>query len=976
MYKPLIVLIALILMLSFSFADLTTNLEAYYSMDETSGTTMIDDTGTINGTLIGGLPTTSNGLIDRGYGVFSNGKYAQISPPASMQFSDSTSFSVCSWLKGTLTHYEGIEKVVDACGVLTWQLIPAANGYTKFRMTRDCGGSNTITSSVAATTTDWYMVCSTYDGSTKAMILYQDGVNRGSTTFGTTASASSGVIQIGRNPRFGDYYDGYYDEVGIWSRVLTPTEITELYNSGDGFTYPFTEGVDANFGYVIDKTNAQVILTDTSPTFGATSITSWTWKNGDTNIGFTKDFNYPTTQLTDLNIGLYVDTNNDLNDIQYYAFNTGEWTAPVTTFSSHQVTGTTDQNIILTCTDNNSGCKYINYNIDANVWIQKTYTDANRIFTYPGGGVHSIQYFSTDNADNNETTKTSQFTTYGIANFGFYDENNLAELDGITYTISPSINGNSGATLIDNNLDLNLQGLTSGTYTFTFSLPDYGTRYYFLDINQYANYEINMLLLEVTRQLILPFKFYMNDGNTLANNGWAEMYRPDRNNFSIGRVPTSSSGLASFSIDINDQNYIQKITNSGGDVNYAYPVRLLIYKPRDESTSLTIDGNWNVLGPTQSTIYIAITGNQSIWVLPNLSNVFSMMITDSNLLDPAAGSLYFPRTYTKSYPGNPLTDTLQPYLIGIIDGDLIKFFVQNELGIAVPNITINISKLVNGAKTLVTSGVTDSSGEFSSALVVAATYYFDLYANGKLLAPEDFFYLQINESSYYFTIGVGYDVNDYAPLPVSISWNPPTEYLYSQTILTQNISGTGIAYANVNIYQFNDDGNVKITKYTNFYDCAGSCIISQDIGLMVAPDVNKPFFVDVNLYSDNNILGYSTTKRYKFQVQGAVDLLQLLFNVRRSFGCMIEQTDGTPFPGGILDYNYPCAWTTILSILLAIFAVGGMIFTIKIINPYAMGMVGGFVLIFFAMAGWFYWPLLFVIGILLILGVYGRRGSE
>ena len=32
---------------------------------------------------------------------------------------------------------------------------------------------------------------------------------------------------------------------------------------------------------------------------------------------------------------------------------------------------------------------------------------------------------------------------------------------------------------------------------------------------------------------------------------------------------------------------------------------------------------------------------------------------------------------------------------------------------------------------------------------------------------------------------------------------------------------------------------------------------------MVAPDVNMPFFVDVNLYRDNNILGYETSKRYK-----------------------------------------------------------------------------------------------------------------
>ena len=43
--------------------------------------------------------------------------------------------------------------------------------------------------------------------------------------------------------------------------------------------------------------------------------------------------------------------------------------APVTTFTSFQVPSTTDQNITLTCTDNNTGCKTINYNIDNNIWV-------------------------------------------------------------------------------------------------------------------------------------------------------------------------------------------------------------------------------------------------------------------------------------------------------------------------------------------------------------------------------------------------------------------------------------------------------------------------------------------------------------------------------------------------------------------------------------------------------------------------------
>jgi len=35
-------------------------------------------------------------------------------------------------------------------------------------------------------------------------------------------------------------FDGNIDEVGIWDRILTTDEITELYNAGAGLAYPFT----------------------------------------------------------------------------------------------------------------------------------------------------------------------------------------------------------------------------------------------------------------------------------------------------------------------------------------------------------------------------------------------------------------------------------------------------------------------------------------------------------------------------------------------------------------------------------------------------------------------------------------------------------------------------------------------------------------------------------------------------------------
>jgi hypothetical protein len=67
----------------------------------------------------------------------------------------------------------------------------------------------------------------------------------GGSTLGPTAKlvdliASTDVFIVGRDGQYGSYrFAGALDELGVWGRVLTSSERTELYNSGSGKTYPF-----------------------------------------------------------------------------------------------------------------------------------------------------------------------------------------------------------------------------------------------------------------------------------------------------------------------------------------------------------------------------------------------------------------------------------------------------------------------------------------------------------------------------------------------------------------------------------------------------------------------------------------------------------------------------------------------------------------------------------------------------------------
>ena len=76
------------------------------------------------------------------------------------------------------------------------------------------------------------------------MNAYINGTSVGSTTgsgSGTLATGYTAGLHISSdNGTAAQAFDGMMDEIGVWSRALTATEVTELYNSGNGLAYPFS----------------------------------------------------------------------------------------------------------------------------------------------------------------------------------------------------------------------------------------------------------------------------------------------------------------------------------------------------------------------------------------------------------------------------------------------------------------------------------------------------------------------------------------------------------------------------------------------------------------------------------------------------------------------------------------------------------------------------------------------------------------
>jgi len=229
---------------------LTTNLVSYYKLDETSGS-VLDAQGTNNATNVGATPNET-GKINTAYD-FDGNEYIDLNfkPDTTTDFtwstwvymeSQSTSYLNSILWASDSTNGQGAAFVVN--GQSTGIIGAGSDRY--FGMTNSNNVLNVKSSNIVPLNT-WTYLSITFDESESTMKLYYNGVLDSTHTGITTPTVLSGNDAFlgvdGRNPTTNRNYDwdGKMDEVGIWDRVLTSTEIAELYNSGDGFAYPFSE---------------------------------------------------------------------------------------------------------------------------------------------------------------------------------------------------------------------------------------------------------------------------------------------------------------------------------------------------------------------------------------------------------------------------------------------------------------------------------------------------------------------------------------------------------------------------------------------------------------------------------------------------------------------------------------------------------------------------------------------------------------
>ena len=221
---------------------LTDNLVSYWKLDEASGNAA-DSVG--SNTLTNRNTTAyAAGKINNGADLEAtsdNGFSITDASQSGLDFSDALTFA--GWIKlesAPASYYSMIGKRVGTGNQRSY-LFYGLNGNLVFDNSSTGSDGSSVSVTATTNTATWYHVAVTKTGTT--VKFYLNGSQQGATQTATLSSIynSTAPFELGWWSDNADAdLDGFMDEWGVWSRVLSDAEITELYNSGAGLSYPFT----------------------------------------------------------------------------------------------------------------------------------------------------------------------------------------------------------------------------------------------------------------------------------------------------------------------------------------------------------------------------------------------------------------------------------------------------------------------------------------------------------------------------------------------------------------------------------------------------------------------------------------------------------------------------------------------------------------------------------------------------------------
>lgn len=212
--------------------DSSTGLVNYWALDEPSSTptarNLRGSSGMYYGPSRGEEPLTSMGDSS----VYFDGADDEVDITGA---GGMTRITMSAWIKPTNVTYGDYQMVVTYGALANYLGIRNGHLYASYYIS---GTQRVLEGSTSLENGRVYQIASTYDGSN--IRIYLDGQLEATSPTYTGSTVVSACVAGGGQPcQIGRWYDtttyafnGYIDEVGMWSRALSASEITAMYNAG------------------------------------------------------------------------------------------------------------------------------------------------------------------------------------------------------------------------------------------------------------------------------------------------------------------------------------------------------------------------------------------------------------------------------------------------------------------------------------------------------------------------------------------------------------------------------------------------------------------------------------------------------------------------------------------------------------------------------------------------------------------------
>ena len=229
-----------------STPPLATGVQAYWSFEETSGATAYDSAASYDGTLINAPTLMQTGKSNYCY-RFTKASDQCIDFSTSMPDPGTGDFTVAGWIKinaGSLN-----QGIIGCSGDYPYWIV-MLQGLDKIQCVVNFAGGEILTISTNSISPGYVYPTAYYhfvymldrDGTTYLYVnnvlqADQDDISAYSAT-NLTSTNNHAIAQVG-NHHPDRYLDGWTDEISIYDRLLSPTEVSNLYNLGEGKFWPY-----------------------------------------------------------------------------------------------------------------------------------------------------------------------------------------------------------------------------------------------------------------------------------------------------------------------------------------------------------------------------------------------------------------------------------------------------------------------------------------------------------------------------------------------------------------------------------------------------------------------------------------------------------------------------------------------------------------------------------------------------------------